>query len=113
MIKKRNRISIYQAKRNDPVTMRMLADRRTSIILEDFHGVNWHDKTKSFPTFTVFNSPQDFPRKFVVRLFDGTKPTRLITISDTLDDARKTIPTNYLCITRSESDAPAIVETWI
>lgn len=113
MIKKRNRISIYQAKRNDPVTMRMLADRRTSIILEDFHGVNWHDKTKSFPTFTVFKSPHDFPGKFVVRLFDGTKPTRLITISDTLDDARKTIPTNYLCIARSESDATAIVETWI
>lgn len=112
-MRKQKAIPIYQAKRGDPVTMRMLADQRVSVILENFHGVVWQEKVKAFPTFTVFKSPKDYPGKYVVRLFDGTKPTRLITLSDTLEAARKTIPPDFIHTPRSDKDEAHIVETWI
>lgn len=88
-----------------------------SIIVKNFLGVNWHEKLKVFPVFTIYSSPTDFPGKFVVRLFDGPKPLRLITISDTLEDARRTIPQGpplgFVRTERHPNDDPVIVESWI
>ena len=109
-------VRIYKPAAVNQITKAMLKDRRVSIVVENFHGVNWHDKTKAFPCFVVYDSPKDAPGKYVVRLFDGALPTRLITLSDTLEDARRTIPTEPTCfmqVPRSETDRPQIVETWL
>lgn len=82
-------------------------------IAERFGGVNWHEKLNIFPVFTVYKNPRDFPGKYVVRLFDGTRPMRLITIRDTLDEARATIPEGFYCVQKSPDDDPVIVETWL
>lgn len=113
MRKKRKPAIIHQGKKGDPATMRMLKNQSVSIIVENFHGVVWQKQTKLFPCFTVYKNPSDFPGKYVVRLFDANKPMRLITVSDTLEAARKTIPPDYLCTPRSQTDDPIIVETWI
>lgn len=104
---------VYAPKKLNPTAQRMLADRSVSVIVDDFHGVNWHEKTKTFPVFTVFFSPKDFPGKYAVRLFDGDKPTRLLTLKDTLEQARAAIPEQFCCVPRSESDNVSVVETWL
>lgn len=93
--------------------MRHLQDPSVNVIVDNFHGVNWWKKTKVFPIFTVFCNPKDFPGKYVVRLFDGKAPTRLLSVKDTLEDARKTIPPLFKRVDRSPTDDPVIVETWL
>lgn len=90
-----------------------LKDRRVSIIIDSFHGVNWWEQTKVFPLFAVYFNSRDFPGKFAVRLFDGQQPTRLVTVNNTIEAARGTIPPLFYCVARSEKDEPHIVETWI
>lgn len=92
---------------------RQLQDPSVNVIVDNFHGVNWWEKTKVFPTFTVFYNPKDFPGKYVVRLFDGKAPTRLLSVKDTLEEARKTIPPMFLRTDRHPADDPVIVETWL
>lgn len=97
----------------NPITKAILKDRRVSIIVENFHGVDWHKQTKSAPNFVIYNSPEDYPGKFVVRLFDGAQPTRLFTTKDSLEEARKAIPDIFIPVQRSPGDALSIVETWL
>lgn len=104
---------VYKPNKFNPIAKAMFKDRRVSIIVENFHGVDWHAKTKKFPVFVVYDSPEDFPGKFTVRLFFGEQPTRLVAVKDSLEEARKTIPDIYIPVQRSESDIPAIVETWL
>ena len=54
----------YEGAKGDPLTMRLLKDRS---VVKDFHGVDWHKRTKVFPIFMVFKDPTDFPGKYVVR----------------------------------------------
>ncbi len=134
---------VYEAQHDDPMTQRLLKDRRVSVILKDFHGegelrrawrgadfirspeprasaaqagayrVDWFKELKKFPCFIVYYSPSDYPGKYVVRLFDGPQPTRLITVQDTLEEARTAIPSMFMRLPPSNSDDPVIVETWI
>lgn len=92
---------------------RQLRDPTVNVIVDNFHGVNWWEKTQVFPIFTVFFNPKDFPGKYVVRLFDGKTPTRLLAVKDTLEEARSTIPPMFLRVDRSPTDNPVIVETWL
>ncbi len=94
-------------------TRQMLANPAVNIIVDNFHGVNWWKKTKVFPIFTIYHNPKDFPEKYVVRLFDGKAPTRLLAVKDTLEEARKTIPPLFKQMDRSPIDDPVIVETWL
>ena len=103
----------YKPNKLNPIAKAMLKDQRVSIIVENFHGVDWHKKTKTFPTFVVCKNPSDFPGKHTVRLFDGDQPTRLIAVKDTLEEARKTIPEIFIPVPRSTTDNPVIVETWV
>lgn len=88
-----------------------------SLIVDNFHGVNWFEKVKIFPNFVVFYNPKDFPGKYVTRLFDGPVPLRLLTVKDTLEAARAAIPQGpplgFLRTDRQETDEPQIVEVWI
>lgn len=96
---------------------KQLQNPRNNVFVKDFHGVNWHEKTNIFPIFTVYYSPSDFPKKYVVRLFDGPLPTRLLVVKDTLEEARAAIPQlpplGFVRMERSESDIPEILETWL
>ncbi len=108
---------VYKPKTiDDPIAKRMLNSANVSVIVDNFHGVVWQEKTKSFPCFTVYFNPKDFPEKYVVRLFDGNKPTRLCAVKDTLEEARAAIPkqpVEYLRVVREKNDDPVIVETWL
>ena len=88
-----------------------------SIIVDNFHGVNWFEKVRVFPNFVVYFNPQDFPGKYVTRLFDGAVPLRLLTVKDTLEDARAAIPQGpplgFHRVDRDTEDAPTIVEVWL
>lgn len=90
-----------------------LKNTSVNVIVDNFHGVNWWEKLYVFQAFTIFHNPKDFPGKFVVRLFDGKTPTRLLTVKDTLEEARKTIPPMFFRVDRSQNDDPVIVETWL
>lgn len=85
-MKKSKKMRTIPKKSNGPNIFERMQMRRvekdayTSIIADSFCGVNWHEKLKIFPVFTVYKNPRDFPGKYVVRLFDGTRPMRLITI---------------------------------
>lgn len=113
MKKRQKPASVYQGRLGDKKAIQMLKDQRVSVVVNNFHGVDWHKQTKVFPAFTVFNSPSDFPGKFVVRLFDGKQPTRLVAIKDTIEEARATIPSIFCMVPRSERDDRVIVETWL
>ena len=103
-----------EGKLGTPETQAMLADQSVSVIVTDFHGVNWHEKCKVFPCFVVYRRPKDFKHyNFVVRIFDGDRPLRLLTVGDTLEDARKTIPKGFLRVPPTKTDDPIIVETWV
>lgn len=103
----------YRPNKFNPIREKMFKDQSVSIIVEDFLGVDWHKETAVFPNFVIFDSPEDFPGKFVVRLFDGTKPTRLIAVKRSLEAARKTIPEIFIPVPRNKTDKTAIVETWL
>lgn len=104
---------IYKPGNLNPLARKMLKDQRVSVVVENFLGVDWHQKTKVFPNFVVFKNPKDFPDKFVVRLFDGQQPTRLVAVKDTLEEARATIPKIFYKVPCSEKDDHIIVETWL
>lgn len=65
------------------------------------------------PMFVVYEHPEDFPDKFVVRLFDMYKPSPYYTLSDTLEQARATLPKGLMWINRSIYDVRSLVETWV
>lgn len=70
------------------------------------------------PMWVVYNSPSDFPGKFVVRrqsagpgfvVADAT-PTAIV---NTLDEARAAIPPGKINLHRSPDDDPVIAEVWV
>lgn len=67
--------------------------------------------------YVIYNKPEDQPDKVVVRewIIGRNRLTmgKVIASCDTLEEARESIPRHLSCITRSEGDAPSIVETWI
>ena len=65
------------------------------------------------PMLTVYNRPSDYPDSFIVRMWDASEPTRFITISKSLEEARQSIPPSMVCLNRMEKDDPCIEEVWI
>ena len=62
--------------------------------------------------FAIYENPDDFPGKFVARLYDTTKATEYCTVRDTLEEARASIPPGLSRIGRSCFDPRELVETW-
>lgn len=64
--------------------------------------------------WTVYNSPTDYPGKFVARLFINEQPTTLVMVADALTTIRKQLSNKgFVRIPRSEGDEPQIVECWL
>ena len=85
-----------------------------SEVINSFCDINVHDYVKSIPLFVIYNNPSDFPGKYVCRLYDAAQAIKFATVSNTLEDARKTIPPGeYLRIPAEKWDDPVIAEIWI
>lgn len=65
------------------------------------------------PLICIYISPEDYPRKFVARLWDLDEATRYIAVAETLDAIRGSIPEGMIRFCRDQNDPPCIVETWI
>lgn len=65
------------------------------------------------PLICIYERPADYPDKYVARLWDLQRPTGLIAIADTLEEARAAVPPGMVPLARDERDDPCIVETWI
>lgn len=72
---------------------------------------------QTLPIWTVYQSPRDFPGKFIARLFVISRgypaPTTLAVVGDNLDDVRRCISAGLFRTVRWKDDDPCIVETWI
>lgn len=64
----------------------------------------------------VYRMPEDFPDKCVARIFDGTKPTNVVIIKETVEEIREDIIKNFpdkIPFARCKEDCKSIVESWI
>lgn len=81
------------------------------MVVQNFDGIEY-DQTK-LPLYIIYKNPGDFPGKFIVRFWIMDKPTDFVTVSETLEAARGTIPTGSFNIGKHQSDAPQIIEVWV
>lgn len=65
------------------------------------------------PMIMVYKNPDDYPEKYVARLFDGTKSTHIVALAESLEELRAAKPERMDRIERQEKDPPKIVETWL
>ena len=70
-----------------------------------------------FNLITIYCNPTDYPNKYVARLFK-VEPNKLIltnyiTIADTLQSIRKTLPTIMYKVDKLVDDDDCIVETYM
>ncbi len=69
--------------------------------------------------YTIYKHPSDYPDKFVVRAWSIDQWNRPApsekphAVTDTLQEARASIPPDFIFVAPSVSDDPVIVETWI
>jgi hypothetical protein len=65
------------------------------------------------PIIVIYESPSDYPNKFVARLFDMDKPLRYVVIENDLETLRSRIPTNrFMRNPRDVTDDLNIVESY-
>lgn len=68
----------------------------------------------SLPIYVIYQSPSDYPGKFVTRLWKGPKPQQEPeVVADTLEEARAAVPQGLYRMQRAQSDDPVIVESWL
>jgi hypothetical protein len=67
--------------------------------------------------WTIYQSPEDHPGKYVVRAYDataqGTRARPDAGVYDTLAQARAAVPCGLYWMNRNPVDDPTIVETWL
>jgi hypothetical protein len=66
--------------------------------------------------WTIYEKPDDYPDKFVGRLFVLDQPTTVALVGPTLDSVREFIrraSPGLTCIPRFEHDHPSVIETWL
>ncbi len=87
--------------------------KNTEIVLESFLDINLNQLVK-VPIIVIYNSPKDYPNKFVARLWDiHNKPTKYVIIKDDIESIRSIIPKTMVRLNRNTEDDPVIVETWL
>lgn len=82
------------------------------IIIDNF--TEDHLESVEFPIIAIYESPKDFPGKYVARLWEiGAKPTQYIVIKESLEKLRNCMPKDIVRIERQQQEDPVIVETWL
>ena len=71
------------------------------------------EQCEMIPLFTVYDHPTDFPDHYVVRVFDGDRPTSLYRVAETLEDVRAFLPDDVCRLERRPEDDPRILEVWV
>ena len=88
-------------------------DKSTDRIVTRFNYARLVKQT-TMPIIMIFESPEDYPGKYVARVFDVDKPTNLAAVADTYEELLEAIPTGQMLrMERAPNDDPAIVETWV
>ena len=67
----------------------------------------------SVPNILIYEKPEDYPDKYVARVWDGITATRLVALADTLEEIRKKIPAGMKPFLHGKFEDPCIVEVWI
>lgn len=67
----------------------------------------------AIPVIIVTANQDDYPRRYVARLWDMSVPTstQYMALEDTLEELRKTIPAEMSCLPAAPDDS--IVEAWL
>lgn len=65
------------------------------------------------PIITVYEHPTDYPTKYVARLFDLQFGTQFVSVADTLDEVRMSIPGNLVRFLPDARDDSHIIEVYI
>lgn len=76
-----------------------------------------HKVSNCLSMFVMYEHPKDFPQSYVVRqmilvsglIFKLDEPTM---VTDSLENARKSLPLGLYCLERTPWDDPVILETW-
>ena len=69
---------------------------------------------KTMPSIIVYTGVEPWKEMYYAVLFDGKQTTGLFTTAFSLDDIRKSIPTEHMvCAKRTQTDLETIVETWM
>jgi hypothetical protein len=63
--------------------------------------------------WVIYESPDDFPNKYVARRLYLNRPTLDFVVGDTLIDVRTKLPKGLFRIERSDRDDPQVRESWI
>lgn len=71
------------------------------------------DEQESLAVWVVYDSPIDFPGRFVARKWLNNTPTNDLLQATTLDELRNKLPDGLYRLDRDESDDSRIVESWI
>lgn len=82
-------------------------------IAESISGFDLSDL--KIPIIVIYRHSEDYPDKYVARIFDITQPTDAVVIKDSLQELQKDISRNMskTFIPRDEKDDPCIVGSWI
>jgi hypothetical protein len=88
-----------------------LVRREGSTVIEEA------DLSEGFSVFTIYEYPLDFPQHYVVResvALGGIVYFHLFhQLADTLEDARKLIPSGRVCLSEPNTPELPAVESWI
>ncbi len=86
---------------------------RTSIVVDSFIELPLKQLCH-VPIIVVYNSPSDFPGKYVARLWDiYKKATAYAMVAATLESIHMGIPVMMTRLGPAATDDPVIVETWL
>ena len=86
--------------------------KQKDLIVNDFKGVQ-SIKISRCPIIVIYDKPSDYPNYFVARLFNFSKPTKMIILKDTLEELRETIPSSMVWFERFNKDDEKIVECYM
>ena len=94
----------------------MSSSMKISITVNDFNEVDI--SSLRFPMLTVYENPNDYPGKFVARIYNvGTdkqvETLPFVVVKDTYAELRKAIPAGFVKIAPNKNDDPNILEIWL
>jgi hypothetical protein len=64
------------------------------------------------PIIVIYENPNDYPNKFVARLFDMDKPLKVVVVENDLETLRSRIPRSFMKNPRDITDDEKIVESY-
>jgi hypothetical protein len=65
------------------------------------------------PIFAILDHPRDYPQFFVVRLWLSDRPTNLVSLHKTLEEARASLPKGLTRMPHMADEDPVIIESWL